>query len=109
MFPERVERIVLDGNVNPHTYQQGDYISTSVDLKPAFDGFLQTCFEAKNDCALYKALQPNTTDDFITAFNAVLAPFASNVTTEGIAAYLSYVTLKAQVQQNMFVATHVWS
>ncbi|KAK3677511.1 hypothetical protein LTR78_002361 [Recurvomyces mirabilis] len=101
MFPDRIGRIVLDANVNPHTYQDGTYITTTADLKPDFDGFLQTCFEAKDDCALYTLLQPNTTEDFITALNEALAPLAKNA-TESIQGYLTYIGLKATIQQNLY-------
>ncbi|KAK4552957.1 hypothetical protein LTR86_009881 [Recurvomyces mirabilis] len=101
MFPDRIGRVVLDANVNPHTYQDGTYITTTANLKSDLDGFLQTCFEARDDCALYTLLQPTTTEDFITVLNEALAPFAKNA-TQSTQGYLNYIGLKSTIQQNLY-------
>ncbi|KAK5060015.1 hypothetical protein LTR84_009899 [Exophiala bonariae] len=93
MFPERVERMVLDGNVNPHDYQAGHYGEFVVDSDAAFTGFLQACFEAADDCAFYSVIKPNTTQDLLDSINFVLAPLAENATSS-IEAYTNYIALK---------------
>ena len=93
MFPERVERMLLDGNVNPHDYQAGHDGEFVDDIDKTFSGFLHTCFDAQDKCALYTLLQPNTTQDLLDAINFVLAPLAQNATS-GAEAYLTYLNFK---------------
>jgi len=93
MFPERVERMVLDANLNPSDYQTGHYGEYVADTDKAFSGFLQGCYDAKDDCALYTLVQPNTTQHLLDAINLVLAPFAQYAAS-GLDAYLSYLTIK---------------
>jgi pimeloyl-ACP methyl ester carboxylesterase len=101
MFPDRIGRMVLDGNVNPHDYQSGTYADLAEDTDAAFDGFLNTCFEAKNDCSLYTLIQPNRTEDLLATINAalgVIKPLAlSNSTT-----WLTWVGLKSQVYSPLY-------
>lgn len=94
MFPERVERMVLDGNVNPHDYQAGHYGEFVVDTDAAFAGFLEACFEAADDCAFYSLVQPNTTQDLLDSINTVLAPLAENATSS-IEAFTNYIGVKS--------------
>jgi pimeloyl-ACP methyl ester carboxylesterase len=101
MFPERIERMVLDGNVNPHDYQAGHYGEFADDIDEAFAGFLQACFNVTDDCALYSLLQPNTTEDLLDAINLLLAPFANNATS-GFEAYTTYVALKGIFVQPLY-------
>ncbi|KIW09910.1 hypothetical protein PV08_11686 [Exophiala spinifera] len=90
MFPDRVGRMVLDGNVNPHDYRAGHYGEFVHDTDKAFAGFLQTCFDLGDSCALYSLLQPNTTQDLLDPINALLTPLAENATSsvEGYSTYL---------------------
>ena len=101
MFPERVERMVLDANMNPHDYQAGHYGEFAHDTDAALGGFLQTCFDAKDNCALYTLLQPNTTQDLLDAINVVLAPLAQNATS-GSGAYLTYLSIKSTFVQPLY-------
>jgi hypothetical protein len=93
MFPERVERIVLDGNLNPHLYQTGTYTYFLDDVDSAFDGFVNTCFNVTNDCALYTLVRPKSPQDLVDAINALLAPLAKNATSS-LTAYLTYAEKK---------------
>ncbi|KAH0843784.1 hypothetical protein AYO21_07922 [Fonsecaea monophora] len=93
MFPDRVERMVLDGNLNPHDYQAGHYGEFAHDIDEAFAGFLQTCFDTADNCALYSLLRPNTTQDLLDAINAVLIPLAENATSS-LEGYLTYLGVK---------------
>ncbi|KAK5316321.1 hypothetical protein LTR70_006275 [Exophiala xenobiotica] len=101
MFPERVERMVLDGNMNPYDYQAGHYGELVDDVDEAFGGFLQACFDAIDDCALYTLLQPNTTQDLLDAINLVLTPFAQNAASS-IEAYTSYLSIKGIFIQPLY-------
>lgn len=101
MFPERIERMVLDGNVNPHDYQAGHYGEFVDDVDEAFAGFLETCFNATDDCALYTQVKPNTTQDLLTAINLGLAPLVQNATS-GVEAYLTYLSIKGSFMQPLY-------
>ncbi|KAJ9611973.1 hypothetical protein H2200_003568 [Cladophialophora chaetospira] len=94
MFPERVERMVLDGNVNPHDYQAGHYGEYLDDIDSALSGFIETCFNVTDDCPLYTLVQPESAQDLLDAINLVLAPLAQNATS-GLEAYLNFVSAKS--------------
>ena len=79
MFSDRVERMVLDGNLNPYDYQSGTYGNTLIDADKAFTGFLTECLKEKENCALAQYTKANTTDDMLNAINLVFEPFAKNV------------------------------
>ena len=94
MFPDRIGRMVLDGNVNPTEYQTGTYLNAANDIDEAFDGFLRTCFAAQDDCSLYSFVQPDSAEDLLAAINAGISPLASAANTGG-EAYLAYLTVKS--------------
>ncbi|KAK5048250.1 hypothetical protein LTR84_005920 [Exophiala bonariae] len=98
MFPERVDRMVLDGNLNPHDYQSGTYQDLPTDTDEAFAGFLETCFNVTDDCALYSLVQPNTTQDLLNAINNLLEPLAQNATSsaEAFQTYFSFKSIFIQ-------------
>jgi pimeloyl-ACP methyl ester carboxylesterase len=52
MFPERIDRMVLDGNIDPEDYQAGHYGDFARDADKTFAGFLKECFDNKPKCAL---------------------------------------------------------
>ncbi|KIV91381.1 hypothetical protein PV10_05925 [Exophiala mesophila] len=101
MFPERIERMVLDANVNPHDYQAGHYGRFANDIDAAFAGFLQACFDAADDCALYSLLQPNSTQDLLDVINLVIGPFAISAGSS-IEGYLEYLGIKGIFIQPLY-------
>ncbi|KAK5172241.1 uncharacterized protein LTR77_003879 [Saxophila tyrrhenica] len=96
MFPDRVESMVLDANVNPYDYRAGHYGKWTSDTDEAFQGFIQTCYNATDDCDLYTLLQPDSPQDILDAINLALTPFARNA-TNGDQAYLAYLALKFSI------------
>ncbi|KAM0321651.1 hypothetical protein ACHAQA_010007 [Verticillium albo-atrum] len=64
MFPDRVERIVLDGVQNIHEYYYGSWEELVADSDKVFSAFLRTCFERPQLCDLAKH-NPNATSDSI--------------------------------------------
>ncbi|KAK0609161.1 hypothetical protein DIS24_g12442 [Lasiodiplodia hormozganensis] len=58
MFPDRVDRIIIDAVLNPHNYWHYHEIESMNDLDNAFTAFLEACFEAGDKCALTR---PNKT------------------------------------------------
>ncbi|OAA77565.1 Peptidase S33 tripeptidyl aminopeptidase-lik [Akanthomyces lecanii RCEF 1005] len=55
MFPGRVKRMVLDGNVVPEDYTAADWSGNMVDIGKVVDNFYNVCFAAQSACALYDA------------------------------------------------------
>lgn len=104
MFPERIGAIVLDGNLNPHNYQAGHYLNFADDIDEGFEGFLQTCFDVTDDCALYSFLQPNTTQDLLDAINMALTPLLQSATTN-IEGYSAYAAVKNILIQPLYYPT----
>lgn len=101
MFPERIERMVLDGNLNPHDYRSGTYQDLPTDTDEAFAGFLETCFNVTDDCALYSLVQPNTTQDLLDVINNVLEPLAQNATSSA-EAFQTYFSFKSMFIQPLY-------
>lgn len=101
MFPERVGRMVLDGNLNPHDYQAGTYVNAAADIDKAFDGFLETCFEAEEDCSLYSLVLPNKTEDLLTAINDGLMPLSA-FANSGLQTYLTWIVVKNAAVQPLY-------
>ncbi|GJC80930.1 putative hydrolase Mb2248c [Colletotrichum liriopes] len=60
LHPDRVERLVLDGVTNPQQWWAGETWEMLTDTDKVFSGFLRTCFEKPETCAL-AAQNPNTT------------------------------------------------
>jgi pimeloyl-ACP methyl ester carboxylesterase len=81
MFPERIERMVLDGNVNPHTWQLGDRPEFLEATDKAFAGFVDECVKNSKDCSLTTALNVTTSAEIFAALNVLYAPLAENATT----------------------------
>lgn len=81
MFPERVERVVLDANVNPHDYQAGHYGDFLIDADKTMWAFLSECYENKADCALAQYTKANKTKDLLDAISLILEPLAINAST----------------------------
>lgn len=81
MFPERIERVVLDANLNPHDYQIGHFGDTFVDADKALSAFLEECLKNKDECALARYTNANETADLLRPFNQLLTPAAANAST----------------------------
>ncbi|KAF3480031.1 uncharacterized protein GIQ15_07007 [Arthroderma uncinatum] len=52
MFPDRIDRILLDGVVNPHQYHHAYDIELWTDTDKVFSAFFEQCIESPNECAL---------------------------------------------------------
>ncbi|KAK6373770.1 hypothetical protein LTS17_008263 [Exophiala oligosperma] len=81
MFPDRVERVVLDGNLNPHDYQRGDYGDFLADADKAYGAFLDECLINKPDCALAKYTNANKTEDLVNTVDLLLQSVAANASS----------------------------
>jgi pimeloyl-ACP methyl ester carboxylesterase len=72
MFPERIDRMVLDGNIDPEDYQAGHYGDFVRDADKAFHGFLQECFDNKPNCALAQYTNTTSVDALFDSVNRLL-------------------------------------
>ncbi|EFE37774.1 proteinase, putative [Trichophyton verrucosum HKI 0517] len=52
MFPERIDRMIIDGVVNFHDYYNGYDIEVWADTDKVFSAFLQQCVKSPDECAL---------------------------------------------------------
>ncbi|OJJ85325.1 uncharacterized protein ASPGLDRAFT_66060 [Aspergillus glaucus CBS 516.65] len=52
MFPERIDRIVIDGVMNPHQYYNSYDVEVWTDTDAAFAQFIKECIDAPEKCTL---------------------------------------------------------
>ncbi|KAH8898034.1 TAP domain-containing protein [Thozetella sp. PMI_491] len=52
MFPDRVDKVILDGVVNPHEYYHGYDIQKYADTDKVFHAFVNGCVSSPEQCAL---------------------------------------------------------
>ncbi|KAF4891981.1 Tripeptidyl aminopeptidase [Colletotrichum viniferum] len=50
MFPERMDKVVLDGVVNPHEWYYGLNSEWAMDADPSLDAIFQTCLNSGDSC-----------------------------------------------------------
>jgi pimeloyl-ACP methyl ester carboxylesterase len=66
MFPDRMDRVVLDGVLNAHEYYDGYDIEINADSDATMSEFFKRCFEVTEKCAL--AHDDNTAETTEAAF-----------------------------------------
>lgn len=101
MFPERVERVVLDANVNPHDYQAGHYGDFLIDADKTLGAFLEECLRNKPNCALAQYTNANKTEDLLGPFSVFLQPLAANAST-GDEAWTMYLSAVQLIYQQLY-------
>ncbi|GJD02462.1 TAP domain-containing protein [Colletotrichum higginsianum] len=60
MFPERIDKMVLDGNLNPHEYYHGYDDEQWTDSDKAFSAVFQSCVANPSTCRLAQRYQNKT-------------------------------------------------
>ncbi|KAJ0163248.1 putative hydrolase [Colletotrichum tanaceti] len=60
MFPERIDKMVLDGNLNPHEYYHGHDDEQWTDSDKAFSAVFQSCVANPSTCRLAQRYQNQT-------------------------------------------------
>lgn len=101
MFPDRVERMVLDGNLDPNAYQAGHYGDFLQDADKVFLAFLQECLDNRSRCSLAQYTNANSTDDLLNALNVVAQPLAINASDSDLA-WAIYTSVKQAIYQNLY-------
>ena len=70
MFPDRVDRMLLDATVNPHDYMAGTSLQMLLDADKAFDAFVNECITFPEQCSLTELA--TTPDQLTTQINTML-------------------------------------
>lgn len=102
MFPERIERMVLDGNTNPHDFIRGNYGNYLIDADKTFLAFLEECAQAKEKCALVSSAGLNTAIDMLNAINKLLLDPLAELVYESTAAFDAYVGAKTALFSGLY-------
>jgi pimeloyl-ACP methyl ester carboxylesterase len=101
MFPERVDRVLLDAVVNPHDYAAGHWGDYLVDADKTLLAFLDECAKAKDRCALVQYTGLKTAVDLLEVLNAGLEPLLQNSTT-GYEGWLAYSSVKQYIYSQLY-------
>ncbi|KIX01218.1 uncharacterized protein Z518_08943 [Rhinocladiella mackenziei CBS 650.93] len=81
MFPERVDRMLLDGVLDPNIWKLGHRGNYLVDADAALEGFAEECAKNKNDCAIVNATGATNASEIFEWVNTLLEPLAKNATS----------------------------
>lgn len=100
LFPERVDRMLLDGNVNPYTWQLGTRPELFEDVDKGFAAFIDECWKNREDCALVTALNAVSKSDIWETMDAFIAATAKNTTT--VAGYNAYIAVLGVIEGRLY-------
>ncbi|KAM0715912.1 hypothetical protein Q7P37_008426 [Cladosporium fusiforme] len=78
MFPEKVDRMVLDANVNLHDYRAGHWGDFAKNSEKAFSAFLTECLASKDSCDLAQYTNAKNIDDMLKPISALIEPLAAD-------------------------------
>ncbi|KAL8647820.1 MAG: hypothetical protein Q9226_006274 [Calogaya cf. arnoldii] len=106
MFPDRMDKVVLDGCLNPHDYYAGIDLEQVTDSDSSFDGFFTGCVAHPEACEL--AQDAPTAADLKRKFYDLLyalkyEPFVTEV--KGNTTIFDYNSVKALVQTALYSTT----
>lgn len=91
MFPEKMERVVLDGNINPTDYYYGDGSEATADIDAAVAQFFHECAGAPDLCVLADKNQTGT--QLLQEYNDFLSELKKESDTMGN--WNSYYSVKS--------------
>lgn len=94
MFPDRVGRIVLDGVVDADLYVSPIWTESIQDADAIYDSFSTFCFQAGEECALYRASDKSAVD-IADRFESIMADIKEHP-----------LTLVSQWKKIPYVITH---
>lgn len=101
MFPERVERMVLDANVNPHLYQMGTHAQLAAEIDKTFAAFVDECIANAEACALANATNATTAADMFEALDEFLLPISEEASSD-LVAFTAYLEFKNTIQTGLY-------
>lgn len=104
MFPDRVERMVLDSNLDPEAYRNGTWANSLLDTEKTYKAFLDSCFENKDECALVSFINANSSQDLFDGLNLVIEPLAEavNANSSDQLSFLAYAGLKGSILPELY-------
>ncbi|KAK4497753.1 hypothetical protein PRZ48_010406 [Zasmidium cellare] len=102
MFPEKVERMVLDGVLNPHEYVAGEDYQQLASTDAVFEGFLSACLSRPTECPL--AARSTSTKNLKQQFDEGLKYLESNPFSYGPspAEYITASALEQTIIQALY-------
>ncbi|KAL8938442.1 MAG: hypothetical protein Q9216_003892 [Gyalolechia sp. 2 TL-2023] len=103
MFPDRMDKLVLDGCLNLHNYYAGNDLEEATDSDAVFDGFFKACVAHPEVCDL--AQDAGTAEELRAKFYDLLFALKYEPVVAGtgeFAQVFDYVTLKTAVQYAMY-------
>ncbi|KAL9003299.1 MAG: hypothetical protein Q9188_003819 [Gyalolechia gomerana] len=106
MFPDRMDKLVLDGCLNPHNYYAGNDLEGGTDSDAVFDGFFAGCIAHPETCDL--AQDADTAEELKAKFYDLLftLKYEPIVAGSGESALIfNYATIKSAVQYAMYGPT----
>ncbi|CAL8580361.1 hypothetical protein XPA_006090 [Xanthoria parietina] len=108
MFPDRMDKVVLDGCVNPHDYYAGLDVEQVTDSDRSYDGFFTGCAAHPEACELAQG-SPIPADlkrqFYDLLYSLKNEPYVATI--NGNATIFDYNALKAAVQ-NAIYSTATW-
>ncbi|KAF2649061.1 alpha/beta-hydrolase [Lophiostoma macrostomum CBS 122681] len=104
MYPDRIRRVLLDGNVYGEAYYQGWYSTSLDDLAYSIYTFAKLCFEAGTDwCALAEGM--SSPDDIQARFDAAVDKLRNDPLQDGETTIDDNAFLKQVLQALYFPRT----
>lgn len=106
MFPDRMDKIVLDGCVNPHDYYAGNDLEEATDSDAVFDGFFNACVAHPDRCDMVQ--DAATAEKLKAKFYDLLYALKYEPIVAGSgenSLVFNYLTLKTAVQFAMYGPT----
>lgn len=103
MFPDRMDKVVLDGSLNPHDYYAGIDLEQVTSTDASFDGFFTACVAHPEQCDLAQGTM--TADQLKEQFYDLLytlkhQPFVAG--TDAATEIVDYNLLKTLVEDAMY-------
>lgn len=103
MFPNRIDKIVLDGVLNPYEYYAGTDVEEITDTDAVFSGFFSGCLANPSNCALSK--DGATADELSQKVYSLLYELKYHPMVVGLditIGYIDYGVLKQSIKQALY-------
>lgn len=110
MFPDRVGRMILDGNVDPHDYTATGWLSNLLDNNKNLHWFYYACFQAGEKCALFDS-ETQTLFDLEEKMNKLLGQLRDDplpVVHDGTADLVTYYDMTNLIHHAAYAPLYFW-
>ncbi|RVX73450.1 hypothetical protein B0A52_03092 [Exophiala mesophila] len=101
MFPEKVDRMVLDANVNPTLYQMGTHAKLAAEIDKTFAAFIDECVANADACALVNATNATTSAEMFEVMDEFLLPITAEAASS-LEVFSAYVEFKNTIQMGLY-------